>query len=64
MQEWYQKRFKKIKKVSLGLTFYGSVDGGADRDRTDNLMTARLQRGHQATIGNYLSYRYYYNRPV
>ena len=59
MQEWYQKRFQKSKKVSLGLTFYVSVGGGADRDRTDDLMTARLLRGQLTTIGNYLSYRFY-----
>jgi hypothetical protein len=41
MQEWYQKRFQKTKKVSHGPTFYLSIDGGADRDRTDDLMAAR-----------------------
>jgi hypothetical protein len=32
------------------------MGGGADRDRTDDLMTASLLRGYFATIGNYLSY--------
>jgi hypothetical protein len=46
--------FSENKKVSHGLTFYLSVDGGADRDRTDDLMTAR--RIYQIGV----SAKYYY----